>query len=328
MSSAVLVTGATGFIGGNLARRLVREGHAVRLWVRDPQRLMPDLRGLPIVVGDLGNPEARSQALQGAGRIFHCAANVRTWDRWAAYHEVNVAGVQKLVDGIIAQGPPFPRLIHLSTMDVYGFPLLPCDESCMPTGGEFGYGRSKWLGEQIVQAQCRAAGIPFTILRPGNVVGPGSQFIIRMGKELRRGLLMTLDGGQIHAGLLDVDNLVEYLLWASESPRALGECFNVRDPGEVTWGQFIQDFKRAIAGRGWVIDLPFAVAEGLAYLSAGVLGRVLPGEPLLHPLLVRLFGRTCGHSISKLQAASGFVGSVSYPESMRRSVRWFQAEVP
>ncbi|XXG29982.1 MAG: hypothetical protein WJ306_07895 [Ferrovum myxofaciens] len=51
-----------------------------------------------------------------------------------------------------------------------------------------------------------------------------------MGKELRRGVLMTLDGGQVHAGLLYVDNLVDYLLWAAKSPQALGECFNVRDP--------------------------------------------------------------------------------------------------
>ncbi|EQD32494.1 NAD-dependent epimerase/dehydratase, partial [mine drainage metagenome] len=175
-------------------------------------------------------------------------------------------------------------------------------------------GRSKWQGEQIVREQCRGAGVPFTILRPGNVIGPGSQFITRMGKELRRGVLMTLDGGQVHAGLLYVDNLVDYLLWAAKSPQALGECFNVRDPGEVTWGQFIQDFKRALNGRGWVIDLPFAVADGLAHLSAGVLGRLLPGEPLLHPLLVRLFGRTCGHSIRKIQTASGFVGAVPYSE--------------
>ena len=326
-----LVTGATGFIGRHLAQRLVRDGRSVRLWVRDPQRLPSSLlqSGAAVVVGDLNDSEARHRALSGGvHQVFHCAANVHTWDRWEAYYALNVAGVRGLLEGILAHGPPFPRLIHLSTMDVYGFPLEPCDEFCTPTGGEFGYGLSKWQGEQIVRERCSAAGIPFTILRPGNVIGPGSQFITRMGKELHRGLMMTLDGGQVHAGLLFVDNLVDYLLWASEAPQALGECFNVRDPGEVTWGQFIRDFKEAIGGRGWVVNLPFGVADGLSRLSAGVLGRMFPGEPLLHPLLVRLFGRTCGHSGQKIERASGFVGSVSYPEVLARSVRWFQNECP
>ena len=145
--SVALVTGATGFIGRRLAERLVEDGWSVRLLVRNPDRLAVSLRSAcDVVVGDLLDDDAVSRAVRLTNVIFHCAANVNTWDTWESYYAVNVQGVKNLMNAIIRENSGLSRLVHLSTVDVYGFPVAPCDETCQTTGADFGYGKNQAAG--------------------------------------------------------------------------------------------------------------------------------------------------------------------------------------
>jgi nucleoside-diphosphate-sugar epimerase len=217
--------------------------------------------------------------------------------------------------------------VHCSTTDVYGLPRHPCDERAPLDGGGFGYGESKVRGENLVREFCAQAGIPYTVLRPANVIGPGSQFIERIGAELRSGLMLKVDGGRCNMGMIYVGNLIERALWAAQAPQALGQCFNLRDDYDVTWADFIRRFKAGIAGRGIVIDLPFGFANAAAFCLEQFYRAFLPRrEPLLHRLLVRIFGRTSGHSAQKIRDASGMADAVGFEEAMERSIRWYLAQ--
>jgi nucleoside-diphosphate-sugar epimerase len=323
-----LITGATGFIGRRLAERLRDLGVAPRLFVRAPERLAQHLRETcDIVVGDLGDPASLAQAVQGVDLVFHCAANVSTWERWDAYDAANVQGVRHLLQAIETRSAMPRRLVHVSSVDVYGFPRHPCDEDCPTRATGFGYGDSKLQGENLVRDYGQRLGLPYTIIRPTNVMGPHSPFIRRIGDELRSGLMLTIDGGRADAGFLHVDNLVDCLIWASTAECAAGQIYNVSDPEPVTWRRFIDDFRRGIGGRGKVIDLPFALADAAAMAIETpyrLLG--LRTEPLLHRLIVRIFGRTCGHSAGKIVEAGGETGRVPYPQAMAESVAWYLAE--
>jgi nucleoside-diphosphate-sugar epimerase len=321
----VLVTGATGFIGRRLAEKLVDDGWSVRLLVREPGRLATSLRSATdIVVGDLLEADVVDRAVRNTNFIFHCAANVNTWDTWESYYAVNVQGVKNLMNAIAKDKPGLSRLVHLSTVDVYGFPTLPCDENCKTTGSGFGYGETKLLGESLVREYGDKNNIPYTIIRPANVIGPGSQFITRIGHELKSGIMLTVDGGRANAGLVYIDNLVDDLIWAAESAKALGECYNVRDDYDVNWKTFLTRFRTAINGKGIIVDLPFSIADTIARGFEAISKVFFPSrEPLLHRLLVRFFGRTCGHSAAKIRTDRGLAPRVGFDEAMDNSCWWF-----
>lgn len=325
-----LVTGATGFVGGSLVKRLLTEGWRVRVLVRDVGKLDGELAlACEIIEGDLANHQALASAVRGTEVIFHCAANAATWDTFEAYEQVNVAGVDNLLRAIAAVPQPLPRLVHVSTVDVYGYPESPADEDSPQHGAGFGYGESKLRGELLLRKRCAAMGIPWTVIRPGNVIGPGSQFIERIGKELKSGLMLTIDGGRAHAGLVYVDNLVDCMLWASRAETAAGQSYNVRDPHNVNWADFISEYRKAIDGKGWVIDLPFSLADIAAVFVEWFYRIFLPNrEPILHRLLVRIFGRTCGHSADKILAHGGPQARVGFADAVASSAHWFLEQRP
>lgn len=325
--STALVTGATGFVGEHLTRRLVRDGWRVTVLVRDPARLSPDLgAAATIITGSLADQPTLARAVAGQSAVFHCAAHVATWDRPEAYRAVNVEGTRNLLGAIAEANPSLVRLVHVSTVDVYGFPEQPCDETAPPRLSGFGYGDSKLRGEALVREEGARLGIPFTIIRPGNVIGPKSQFIARIGQELRSGLMLRVDGGRAHAGLIYVDNLVDSLVWAARAEVALGQCYNARDPHDASWADFMATLRSGLKGRGLVIDLPFGLADGAARLVEWAY-RIAPArEPLLHRMLVRMFGRTCGHSAGRIRSAGGLPAPVGYEDGMARSIAWFLGE--
>ncbi|OCX75589.1 NAD-dependent epimerase/dehydratase family protein [Acidithiobacillus thiooxidans] len=321
----VLVTGASGFIGSHLAERLISQGKKVRLLVRNPLRLNIPLRlATQIYAGDLEKTETLHAAVKDVDTVFHCAANVSTWDHPKNYEKTNVEGLGHLLDAISESGTMPRRFVHLSTVDVYGFPRNPCDESCPTRAPGFGYGNSKLRGEALLRARAQAMALPFVILRPTNVMGPRSPFIERIGHELRSGLMLTIHRGKVDAGFLYVGNLVDTMLWAADAHQAAGETFNVNDPSQITWRRFLEDFRSGIQGKGWTINLPYGIANTAASLIESPyrwLG--LRQEPLLHRLLVRLFGRSCGHSAAKLAAAGAPVGKVDYDQAMAQSINWY-----
>ena len=264
-------------------------------------------------------------AVRNIGTIFHCAANVNTWDRWENYLTANVDGVRHLLQAMEHEGVPRGRFVHLSSVDVYGFPPHACNESARCDGGAFGYGRSKALGEKELRDGAERLNLSYVILRPTNVIGPHSQFVHRIGHELWSGLMLKIDHGRADFGFLYIDNLLDCMLWAASAATAEHECFNVSDPEPVSWARFIADFRTGIGGRGFVLDLPYFLADAAGRVleaPSRLLG--LRREPLLHQLLVRIFGRTCGHDTSRLAAAGAPLGAIDYAEAMRRSVAWYR----
>lgn len=324
-SPSALITGATGFIGGHLLTKLARIGYVLKALVR-PTAILSEAvaANCEVIRGDLSDVSTLEEAVRDVDYVFHCAANVSTWDTPENYQQTNVKGVVNLCKAIKNANPSLKRLVHVSTVDVYDFHDQPADEDFELKTPRFLYGASKLLGERTVILELSSNCVSFCILRPCNVIGPGSPFVRRIGDALKNGVMLEVDRGAQNAGLLGVDTLIDCMIWAAESPDAHCEIFNVRDLENMTWHEFLVRLKAGIKGRGVLLSVPYAVASVLSNILASMHQMIMPGrEPLWHPLLTEIFGKSCGHSITRLQAAGAPLGRVTLQESMVQSIDWY-----
>lgn len=322
---SALITGATGFVGGHLFDELARRGYRLKVLVR-PSAVLSDglAKKCDVISGDLSDVSTLEEAVRGVDYVFHCAANVSTWDTLANYQRANVNGVVNLCQAIRNANPSLRRFVHISTVDVYDFPDQPADEDFELQTPRFSYGASKLLGERALVEGLSVGSVSFCVLRPCNVIGPGSPFIRRIGDALKRGVMLEVDHGIQNAGLLGVNTLIDCMIWAAKSSAAHGQIFNVRDPENMSWHDFLVRLNAGIKGRGVVLSVPYSVARVLGGLLASAHQWITPSrEPLWHPLLTEIFGKSCAHSIARIHAADAPLVRTSLKESIADSIQWY-----
>lgn len=233
MNKSVLVTGATGFIGGRVCERLVQEGlrAEVRALVHNVQHAAR-IATLPIQLctGNLLDVKSLHEALGDARVIVHLGLG---------YGSAIVKGVRNLLE--VARAAKVERFVHVSTTAVYGLKPSPgceCEEApARPTGNV--YCDSKLHAERIVRRFARR-GLPAVILRPSIVYGPYSRWSTGLVERLRAGRGLLIDDGAGICNVGYVDNVVDAILLALEVERAVGKTFSVTDGEAVTWGEFIR----------------------------------------------------------------------------------------
>lgn len=168
----VLLTGASGFVGGHLLRELLSGGHQVSALSRSERtNQLLAARGAIAIRGELSDQASLDNAAQGMQAVFHCAANTSAWSKDKAVQlETNVGGTQRLLEAAKRAG--VECFVHTSSVSAYSHL---CHETLTETlpqrGGEswVNYERSKFLGEQVV----RESGLPYLIFNPSHVLGPG-----------------------------------------------------------------------------------------------------------------------------------------------------------
>jgi nucleoside-diphosphate-sugar epimerase len=324
---AVLVTGATGFLGGRLAQVLVARGETVRILARpgSDRRHLADLP-LEIVRGDLAASASLAAAVKGVTHIYHCAACSTDWAPWDVFYAANVAGVSNLLDAAL-QVSSLQRFLHVSTTDVYGYPAVPSDESHPLTDVGLPYNRTKCQGEECVW-QASRSGLPVTVVRPATIYGPRSKdFVIEIARLIRQETMAVVDGGRSPGGFCYVDNAVDAIIRAATVPEALGRAYNIADGTGVTWRRYIDALADGLGQRRPWINIPSTVAFPLAR-SLELTHRLLrlPGRPLLTRNAVYLLCRNQEYPIEKAKCDLGFSPTVSFEEGVARTVNWLRRE--
>ena len=224
----IFVTGATGFIGRHLVRRLVEEGHSVRCLVRkDSQtRLLEDL-GVRLVLGGVNDRAALDEGMQGCDWLFHLANLYSMWepDR-DRFTRINIDGTRNVLDA--ALDASIKKVVYVSTVAVYGKPAQnPIVEQSSPGPRFFSeYARTKGIANEIAWEYQRRRGLPLVVLYPGIVLGAGD------GKAsghyiqdiIRRHVPSTIFHNSL-ATYVYVGDLVEALLRAAEKPETVGQKY-------------------------------------------------------------------------------------------------------
>ncbi|MGZ6123519.1 MAG: NAD-dependent epimerase/dehydratase family protein [Myxococcales bacterium] len=323
----VLVTGATGFIGGHLVDRLVREGLCPRILVRGNAGRVRARWGdaVDLAQGDLTDSDAVERALAGARTVFHLAAMVGDAGTLAEHRTATVEGTRHLMGAAAREKP---RVVLTSSVTVYGTRVQTdvLDED-LPWGPPAGhYGACKQEQERLAVEMAQRNAIPLVVVRPGNVYGPRSaQWVEAVLVELRRRTPVLVGGGDFNAGLCHVDNLVEILLLGASRTEAIGRVYNAADGTQVTWKQYFGDLAR-IAGTAPPRRAPRALARALTAVIEPV-WRVLRlrGRPPLTYEALNIVGSDNRIPIARVQRELGFAPVISYDEALRGIESWLRA---
>lgn len=214
----VLVTGASGFVGGALAHRLLDHGRRIRVACRSA---VPDLqaRGAEWTALDLADTAAVRRACSGVSTVFHVGAKVGIWGRYADYRAVNVEGTQAVING--CRDFEVPRLVFTSSPSVVfnGLELADANEE-LPYGNDIPacYAATKAVAESAVLMADDREGLRTAALRPHLVWGPGDTNLLpRVIERARKGRLRIVGSGRNRVDLTYIDNVVDAHLLAEQT---------------------------------------------------------------------------------------------------------------
>ena len=267
MTRLVALTGATGFIGGNLKRDLLKGGTLLRLLTRRPPPASDLHQSIEWVQGDLSDGPALKRLVQDASHVVHCAGTVRGASE-GAFHKVNAEGTRLLAEAAAEQDPQ-PRFLLLSSLAARE-PQLSW------------YAASKRAGEHAVGEA--SATMAWAVFRPTAVHGPGDKEMEPLFQAMRLGLLPVLGAPEARITLLHVEDLVRAMILWLEHPEAVRGIFELHDghPDGYDWPG-IAHYAAQVWGRPVRrIPIPGFLLTSLATMNL-YRARLLGSAPMLTP---------------------------------------------
>lgn len=269
--AAVVVTGATGLLGGAILTRLLQQGETVRVFVRQLPR--PEIVNNPhveIVLGDLGDPKAVNDALEGAKIVFHVGAAMSGGE--AAHESATIAGTRNIVDACLTYR--IRKMIHISSLSVIDWAGHPADQpvtesaALEPAAHKRGYyTRAKLEAERIVREAAEHRGLPTVILRPGQIwVETKTVMSPALGIRVRNHLIVIGDESN-QIPFVHLDDVVDATLLAMQSGFSSGEIFQLVDRDLITRKELVRLYVLSREPRLKATHIPLPLA---CFLAGGI----------------------------------------------------------
>jgi nucleoside-diphosphate-sugar epimerase len=329
-----LVTGGTGLLGSHIVERLVGLGRPVRVLVRaTSDTTFVRALGAEVVVGDLTDGAACRRALEGVRTVYHAAAKVGDWGKWAEFRRDCLEATACLARAAAEAG--VERFVQISSTSAYGHPPsggAPIVETA-PLGQDLwriwdDYTRSKVECERIVWGLAEREGLRLTVIRPSWLYGERDRTTTeRIVRKLEGGGIPLVGRGDNPLSAIYAGCVAEAALLAADDPGSVGEAYNVTDQGAITQRAFFTLWAEALGVRPPARRVPYGLVYGAAFaLEAGarLVGSRRP--PLITRYATWLMGRDLAYSTEKARTRLGWAPSLSYRESIERTVQWARGD--
>lgn len=315
---STLLTGAGGFVGARLGRRLLADQIAVRALVRS----VSGARAASMAEIQVAEPWETADfapALAGVSTVFHLAARVHVMhetepDAAAAFHRFNVAATMNLARQAAAAG--VQRFVFVSSVKVNGEQTLagrPFVESDAAAPQD-DYSRSKMLAETQLRELAVTTGMAVVIVRPPLVYGPGAKGnFAALAKAVLRGMPLPLGSINNRRSLVALDNLVDFLVTVGSHPLAINQTFLVSDGDDLSTTQLVRGIASAAAMPVRLIPVP----PWLLRVAGAIVGRTGAVQRLCGDLQV---------DIGKAERLLGWRPPLSVQQGLRRAVTQGQAD--
>ncbi|MCL2183136.1 MAG: NAD-dependent epimerase/dehydratase family protein [Chitinispirillia bacterium] len=333
----ILVTGADGFIGQHLVRRLVDGGHAVRTLSRGDSELYFFSYGeVDRRTADIGKREQLSAVMDGIDTVYHLAAIARndlrkTWDN---YNAVNIQGTANLLEEAKAAG--VKKFVFISTVEAAGFgdgkrPRTETD----PPNPINNYGKSKLLAEQ--QVLSGEWPMKCTVLRLPMIYGPGTFLIVpKLFGVVRRGVYPLIGSGKTKMEFCFVDNAVGGIILAGEKDESSGELFYISDERSYSIKEVVSNIAKSMDKKVLFIRIP-VFAANLLGLCWEIAAKILPFPPVISkysrkPFFSRetVFWTTKDVNIvstGKIREKLGYSPAVNIENGTRKTAEWLNEKL-
>ena len=323
----VLVTGATGYTGTVLVKKLVAQGARVRAIARASSNLTP-FQGLDIewVRGDVFDPTVIEQAMLGTEYLLHVAAAYREAKITdETYYNVHVKSTQILAEEAL-RTPSFKRFVHVSTVGVHGhIDDPPADEDYRFSPGDV-YQRTKAEAEIWIRDFAKQTGLPFSVVRPAAIYGPGDKRLLKVFKMAAKPVFPLFGHGQGLYHLIHVDDLTDIFILAAIHPSAQGEVFIAGNKSPSRLQEIASTIAQELGNKRLTFirfpAWPLFVAADLCEALCKPLGI----EPPIYRRRVAFFTKDRAFRTDTLARLLGYTNGIEVADGLRTTTQWYQKE--
>lgn len=322
--SIALVTGATGFTGQVLVRKLVEQGLSVRAIARESSNVdnLADLK-IEWFRGEVYDPDVVARATEGVEYIFHVAAAYR--DPGISdkdYYKVHVQSTKLLADAAL-NSAVFKRFVHISTVGVHGhIENPPADENTPFHPGDI-YQVTKADAEKWLHEFAKANKLPYTVIRPAAIYGPGDRRLLKVFKMAAKPIFVLLGRGKCLYHLIHVDDLTDAMILAAVHPAAQGEAFIVGNPEAIT----LEDMGRIIAEKLGIKHRVLRLPAWPFFLIADVCEAICKPiglKPLIYRRRVAFFTKDRSFNTKKLRDILGHKCKYTNQHGLEETAQWYK----
>jgi nucleoside-diphosphate-sugar epimerase len=321
----VLVTGATGFLGASLVRRLLSGGARVRVLARSPAKAKPlTNQGAEIVAGDITDRSAVAAAVHDVRVVYHLAGRLLAPGVPATeYHRTHVEGTRVLLACARTESS-LERFVHCSTTGVVGVTgQRPADETTpfRPTNV---YEETKAQAELAVRDTWRN-GFPAVIARPGLVYGPGDLHLLPFFRAVLRRQFRPIGRRTVWLHPIYIDDLTEALVRCGRRAEAVGECFHLAGREPVPLVELAAAIARAGGTRVPRGHIPLRAAQAAAVIGDGLPSNLKRSVPLTRSR-VDFLTHSRVYDVTKARYVLDFAAATELATGAGRSLAWYREE--
>jgi nucleoside-diphosphate-sugar epimerase len=321
--SSVLVTGATGFTGSVLVRKLCQQGVKVRAIAR-PSSNIAELKDLDIewIRGDVFDESIVKQATRDIEYVFHLAAVYREVRHNGDCHrQVHVVSTQLLAQAVLGS-PAFKRFVHVSTVGVHGhIDQPPADESSRFAPGD-SYQSTKAEAELWLREFADRERLPYCIVRPAPIFGPGDRRLLKIFRMAAWKVFPMLGQGKGLYHLIHVDDLTDAIILASTHPKAQAETFICGNVEPIETAEMARTIARCYGRELGLIRVPVSPF----FLAADVIEaacKLLRIEPPIHRRRVAFYTKDRAFNTTKIRDMLGWQPRYSNQTGLQQTAHWY-----
>ncbi len=321
----ILVTGASGFIGGHLVKALIREGLPVRALVRTDKILPFPREKAEIFFGDITDAQSLIGAMRNVDTVFHLASviNFET-ESIALYQNINITGTENIFKAAAAAQVRLKRFVFCSSVGVFG-PLaaIPANEEtgCHPVNF---YEKSKCETETTVHRLGKEMDIPVSIIRPSWVYGPGDRRTLKLFRAINRHRFLMIGRGATRVHPVYVTDLVQGIMQSAfKKGLTAHEIFIIAGRRSVSLRRLVVTLAAALNRKVPRIHVPVSLAKIMASLFEKAYAPLKKIPPISHRRL-EFFVKSQAFDISRAMKRLGYTPVVDLDEGVLKTVKWYR----